>query len=146
MTELAREIIVQKIKSLEDKLTVQSYEVASLRDLLSKIDEATGKVASVNAVAKTAKKSSSGEMTDYMADALKNAKTVARYMRGNPRITKADAIKELLLRGELRTRSTWKDARVNITTQISPSVIGRETAERLFGNIRKSNANQKVKF
>lgn len=146
MTELAREIIVQKIKSLEDNLTVQSYEVASLRDLLSKIDEATGKVASVNAKVRAPKKSSSGEMTDYKVDALKNAKAVAKYMRDNPRITKADAIRELLLRGELRTRSTWKDARVNITTQISPSVIGRDTAERIFGNTRKNNANQKVKF
>lgn len=146
MTELAREIIVQKINSLEENLTIRAIEVASLKDLLSKIDEATGKVASVNTKVKTGKKSSSGAMTDYKVDAFKNAKTVAKYMRDNPRITKADAIKELIMRGELRTRPTWTDARVNIMTQISPSVIGREEHERLFAITRNRNGLKEIKF
>jgi len=146
MTELAREIIIQKINSLEENLTIRAIEVASLKDLLSNIDEATGKVASVNTKVKTGKKSSSGAMTDYKVDAFKNAKTVAKYMRDNPRITKADAIKELIIRGELRTRPTWTDARVNIMTQISPSVIGREEHDRLFAITRNKNGLKKIKF
>ena len=85
-------------------------------------------------------------MTDYKVDAFKNAKTVAKYMRDNPRITKADAIKELIIRGELRTRPTWTDARVNIMTQISPSVIGREEHDRLFAITRNKNGLKKIKF
>jgi len=146
MTELAREIIIQKINSLEENLTIRAIEVAAPKDLLSNIEEPTGKVASVKTKVKAGKKSSSGAMTDYKVDAFKNAKTVAKYMRDNPRITKADAIKELIIRGELRTRPTWTDARVNIMTQISPSVIGREEHDRLFAITRNKNGLKKIKF
>ena len=133
MAELAREIIVQKIESLENNLTVQSYEVASLRDLLSKIDEATGKVASVK-VPKVSSLNQKSERssTRYVDEAIKNAKAVSKYMKANPRMLKTVAIKELLMRGELTTRPTWKDPVVNIKTQTSPSVLGTELFVKLF--------------
>jgi len=133
MAELAREIIVQKIKSLENNLTVQSYEVASLRDLLSKIDEATGKVASVKVPKVSSLNEKSGRpSTRYLDEAIKNAKAVSKYMKANPRILKTVAIKELLMRGELITRPTWKDPVVSIKTQTSPSVLGTELFVELF--------------
>jgi|TARA_R100000479_G_C6252338_1_gene152863 hypothetical protein len=124
-------IIQQELDNIDEKLTLHAYHKAVLENLLKKMDVKTGALSIPKPKRKYTRRVDVEQVKKRQDVRVKNARMVASVVQ-NRGLTKSQAIKNLLARGELITYKDWIHPETVILSDTSPTGIGRRLHNQLF--------------
>ncbi len=124
-------IIQQELDNIDEKLTLHAYHKAVLENLLKRMNVKTGALDLPKPKRKHTRRVDADQVQKRQDVRIKNARLVASVVQGRG-LTKSQAIKNLLARGELTTYEDWISPETTILSDTSPTGIGKRLHNQLF--------------
>ena len=127
----AVQIIQQELETIDEKLTLHAYHKAVLENLLKRMKVKTGALDLPKPKRRQKNRGDSASVRKRQEVRVNNARTIATLVRDR-RLTKTQAISNLMARNALVVHEDWANPIQTILSDTSPTGLGKRLHNQLF--------------